>query len=135
MKTYYGYQIKHGEITVDENEARIIRDLFEIYLTGKSLVKVGEEAGLNKTHGFIGRVLANPIYMGTDFYPAIVSIELFEKVQMERERRKNKLGRNFECKPLKMSISTKFQWKNKVKLPRDPLRKASVLYESIEVEV
>ncbi|WP_052327233.1 recombinase family protein [Nosocomiicoccus massiliensis] len=113
MKTYYGYQIIHGEMTVDEKEARIIRDLFEIYLTGNSLVKVGEEAGLNKAHGFIGRILENPIYMGTDSYPEIVSIELYEKVQKERERRKNKLGRNFDCKPLKMSISTKFRWKKK----------------------
>ena len=45
------------------------------------------------THASIGRILENPRYLGTDYYPQLIGEELFERVQCRREKVRAELGR------------------------------------------
>ena len=41
----------------------------------------------------IGRILENPSYLGTEYYPQLIGEELFERVQRRREKVRAELGR------------------------------------------
>jgi len=45
------------------------------------------------THASIGRILENPSYLGTEYYPQLIGEELFERVQRRREKVRAELGR------------------------------------------
>ena len=90
----FGYKVDdRGFIVPDESESENVKLIFELYSTGKYSMKKLEselkERGivtryrLGATH--IGRYLRNPVYCGRSNYPAIVSGELFDKVQKIRK--------------------------------------------------
>lgn len=133
MRVYFGYQMNQGEIETHPKEAAQFKLLYETYLTGLSLVKVGKEVGLTKSHSQIGKMLSNPIYLGKRGYPGIIPPDLFDAVQGEREKRKQQLGRYFEVKEVKLNISDKFRWGHQEVTVTDPLSQANQLYQSIEV--
>ena len=92
----YGYELKGGQLTVVEDEARVIRDTFNLYIeTRKGATYVAKE--LNKryvkkvrlpsdvtrfTTDFVKRILDNPTYMGKIAYGRTVS----EKIEGKRNQ-------------------------------------------------
>lgn len=91
--TPYGYKIKGGKAVIDEEAANQVRQIFEYYLDGESLTTAAGKAGLKMFHGGVSRMLKNPHYLGDDYYPAIIDGETFDKVEAERLRRAESLGR------------------------------------------
>ena len=81
----YGYQVTNGETIVDQEKKDRILTLFDSYLAGLSMVKAAGEAGISR--GIAGRILENPVYLGTEIYPAIVSEEDFYEAQEIRKKR------------------------------------------------
>ena len=82
----YGYKIQDGVVTVDEKAAGQVKVFFEKYISGLSLTVAGEQAGIDKTHSVMGRILKNVNYLGNDTYPAIIDKdiqEIIEKLQIE----------------------------------------------------
>lgn len=134
MKVYYGYQIKEGQMRVQSDAGHKIEKLFKVYLNGKSISQAGKEAGIQKNHSSLGGILNNSVYIGEKGYPAIITAKLFEDTQIERVKRRNKLGRNYTSKRKNFIVPNRFYWKQRDKLPRDPIERAAVLYERIEVE-
>lgn len=55
----YGYRIENGKAVVDETAAGQVRQLFENYLSGDSLKKAAENAGIAGNHGTIKLMLRN----------------------------------------------------------------------------
>lgn len=55
----YGYKIQDGVVTVDEKAAGQVKVFFEKYISGLSLTVAGEQAGIEKTHSVMGRILKN----------------------------------------------------------------------------
>ncbi len=53
----YGYKIQDGVVTVDEKAAGQVKVFFEKYISGLSLTVAGEQAGIEKTHSVMGRIL------------------------------------------------------------------------------
>lgn len=90
----YGYELKDGQLVIVEDEARVIRDTFQIYIeSNKGATYVAKE--LNKRHtkkvklsndvsrftdDFVKRILDNPTYMGKIAYGRTVS----EKIEGKR---------------------------------------------------
>jgi len=84
-----GYEIKDGKTVVHEGEAEMILYAFNAYCDGQSQFNIArhfQEAGYKNGNGrvswrhpAIGRILQNPVYLGDDFYPAIIEQELFDK--------------------------------------------------------
>lgn len=63
----YGYRIENGKAAVDETAAGQVRRLFENYLSGDSLKKAAENAGITGNHGTIKLMLQNRRYFRDDF--------------------------------------------------------------------
>lgn len=90
----YGYELKDGKLIVVEDEARVIRDTFELYVnSGKGATFVAKELNSRYvkklrlpthvdrfTNDFVKRIIDNPIYCGKIAYGRTVS----EKIEGKR---------------------------------------------------
>lgn len=94
----YGYEMKNGYMEVIESEATVVRNIFALYIEGKSLKEIAEtltEQGIvyylekNKWNkNMVSRIIDNLNYVGNDDYPSIISSSDFELATL----RKNKMG-------------------------------------------
>ncbi|WP_416149387.1 recombinase family protein [Salipaludibacillus sp. HK11] len=109
----YGYDIAGDYLEVNQREAKMIRELFDLYLEGKSMHKIAIE--LNERNiaskrkalwqqGTVGYILKNPLYKGTmrynyrknkenyfeveDAVPPIIDKDKFDTVQNLMQKRK-----------------------------------------------
>ena len=131
----YGYRIVDGKAVVDEVQAEQVRTFFEEYISGKSLKAAAEEVGLKIFHGSAGRMLRNKRYLGDDYYPKIIDEDTFEKVEAEKLRRAQMLGRIWEHKPKENSIKKyQFAMPTPDELYDDPFKQAEYVYSLIESE-
>jgi hypothetical protein len=134
--TPFGYIIEEGKAIVNVDDSEKLKQIYNNYLAGDSLMTATKKAGLNLTHSSAGRLLKNPHYIGDDFYPKIIEKDIFEKVQIERENRAKKLGRLYERKKSTVEkqrvvfthgiIEHKFE---------NPIKQAEYAYSLIEIEV
>ena len=70
----YGYKIKNGEVSVVKEEARVLRVLFDNYLSGMSLHSAAENAGLHLPHGSVKKLLTRKRYIGDAYYGGEVRV-------------------------------------------------------------
>lgn len=91
----YGYEIREGRAVVNEEQAGKIIEMCENYLSGMSLINAAASIGLTMSHCGVKRMMFNKRYLGDDFYPAILSEELVNRLDAERKRREKALGRSF----------------------------------------
>lgn len=131
----YGYEVIDGQVRINEEQARTLRQLYQNYLSGMSLRKAAAAVGLNALHTAVKHILENKRYLGDDFYPAIIEKETFDKAADERIRRATALGRmNYSPKENKYRIPTSFRIKDPTKHFEDPKTQAEYLYTLIESE-
>ncbi|MDV7736893.1 serine integrase family protein [Enterococcus casseliflavus] len=132
----YGYKIQDGVVTVDEKTAGQVKVFFEKYLSGLSLTVAGEQAGIDKTHSVMGRILKDVSYLGNDVYPAIIDKEIFDKAEEVRNNRAKDLGRVVELAAFTSPPpKERFKMNNPGnKLPVDPFARSEYLYSLIESE-
>lgn len=98
-----GYQMVNGQITLQEEKAKIVRNIFMDYIAGKSMLAIAKELtdeGIlnannkpNWNHGSVGKILQNVKYQGDDLYPSLIDKEVFIKAQERRAVIERKLGR------------------------------------------
>lgn len=90
-KILYGYQVQNGETAIHPVEAITAARVFTIYEAGLSYQQIADtlngekvpfsqEAPLWNKHK-VKRLLENPRYTGRDGYPALVSQDIFDRVQ------------------------------------------------------
>lgn len=134
--TPYGYKIKNGEIVVDFESAKKVEMLFELYLEDYSLIKAGETVGIKKCHGSISRMLSNKKYIGEFGYPPIISKDIFDKVQIKRAEKAEKLGRNnYTPTVIAKEIHTNFIYLESIEEFDNPFKEAEQKYSLISLEV
>jgi len=98
-----GYRMQDGKIYPEQEKVRVVRKIFQDYLSGTSTYAIAKELtakGIlnanNKAswnHGSIGKILENIKYLGDSLYPQIIETELFEQVKNRRKEQRQKLGR------------------------------------------
>lgn len=88
---FFGYKCGEESFEIYTEQALIVEVIFRFYADGKSLLEIADI--LHKTKVFsprnrptwgkqtLSNILSNPVYLGTEEYPAIISEELFNKVQ------------------------------------------------------
>ncbi|MGB4899093.1 MAG: recombinase family protein [Ignavibacteria bacterium] len=101
----------NGEIHIDEQKSKTVKRIYEDYVTGKSLLAIAKELKedeipnanhkTNWTHGAVGRILENTKYLGDDFYPPLISKELYDKAQTKRKQTETRLGRTIQSNSMK----------------------------------
>lgn len=133
--TLFGYKIKNGRAYIDKEQAAKVQKLFDGYISGLALRAAALEAGIDTFHGSAGRMLQNKKYAGTDYYPAIVDGEIFNKAQEERKNRAVKLGRVREVEDdLPILSPAKFRLKSNEIMFDEPFKQAEYAYSMIESE-
>ncbi len=103
----YGYKVEDKKIVIDERTAPAIRYMFEEYSNGKSKKQIMKELyekgyrtnqGTPLTYNSLQNNLSNKKYIGIydngkirneNYYPPIISKELFEKVQLKLAQHKH----------------------------------------------
>lgn len=132
----YGYKIVEGKAVVDQMEASKLKELFNAYLSGLSLMDAAEKAGIKRYHATIARMLTNKRYLGDEYYPKIIDRDTFYKVEDEKIRRAKMLGRIWDGKPKdEVNKSFRFSMPTPDELYDDPFKQAEYAYSLIESEV
>ena len=127
----YGYKIIDGKAVVDEQEAEVIINIFNGYISGMSLRDAAIHAGKPMVHSMVKRIIRNFCYIGDDFYPAILSRQTFSKANAELIRRAEKHGSKKRLQPPK--IHTEFFLSESTEHYDDPVKQAEYIYSLIEV--
>ena len=83
----YGYRMNNGKIIPDKNEATVVRDIFDLFIGGKSLKAIADSLTAENVLIFEGntiwsknrikRILDDERYIGANSYPPILSDDLF----------------------------------------------------------
>lgn len=90
----YGYKIENGVAVIDEVRGEQIKALFQGYLEGVGLQPLAARTGISKFHAALAKMLEDRRYLGDGYYPSLIDEITFHKVQEERNRRVERLGRN-----------------------------------------
>ena len=85
--TPYGYKIEMGKAVIDQEAVEKIRVFIDYYLNGLSIAESNKRAEIPLSHTSIIKLIKNEIYLGTDYYPPIITAEVFYALQGEHERR------------------------------------------------
>ncbi|MFD1403762.1 recombinase [Robinsoniella peoriensis] len=134
--TPFGYRIENGKAIVNEEQAAQIRTLYEGYLGGLALMEAAKAAGLKLYHGSAKRMMQNRHYLGDDYYPAIISQDIFDAAIDEQQKRAKVLGRVFEPKEAEATLpAMQFTIGRVTQKYEDPFKQAEYAYGLIESEV
>lgn len=128
----YGYRIENGKAVLEPIESDRVRLIFDTYLKTGSLVEVRKASGLDKTHSSFSRILEDPRYRGTDYYPEIIDAKVFEAVQKKRKEVKRKRSKR-QAIPVIPGTRFLLRTMEESEFPEDPSEKAAYIYEKIEV--
>lgn len=95
----YGYGINNGEIVVIEEEAKIVRLIFNEYCLHKALKTIAQEltncqvefyngsCQWNKNN--VARIIENDKYVGANNYPRIITVEQYDKANAIKTQKGN----------------------------------------------
>ncbi len=134
--TPFGYRIENGIAVIDEAAAGKLRMLYDNYLAGMALKEAASQAGIEAYHASVKRLLMTEHYLGDDFYPAIISKEIFDRVQAERVKRAAALGRlDWKLKRKPPKIPTQFSIGAITEYYDNPATQAEYVYSLLNSEV
>ncbi len=135
----YGYKIVRGEALIDSEQALNLRTLFRLYLEGFTIEDAGHDANILKGQTATAKMLSNPIYLGTDFYPRIISDAVFQAAQEERAKRNRHPGNLDLRKLIPVQAASRFRLSALPVLSASPSQRRmpaaelfSAVYDSIE---
>ena len=96
-KVLYGYQIEDGKLTLQPQEAAVVRRVFGLYLEGKLQWEISDTLNADGilysperpvwTKFRIGFILRNQRYIGVDGYPVLIDAEIFQSVQSKLQKK------------------------------------------------
>ncbi|WP_313560232.1 recombinase family protein [Ruminiclostridium cellobioparum] len=82
-----GYKMVNGNIEIQEEQAKIVKRIFNDYINGKSMIAIAKKLtamkvmNANKTpnwnHGSVGKILQNVKYQG-DTVTGIIKVSTFD---------------------------------------------------------
>lgn len=130
--TLFGYVIEDGKAVIDLEAAKVIRNIYDNYLNGMSLINAAKTAGLTTSHCNIKRLLQNKHYLGDKFYPRIIDDTLHSAVAHELERRAIELGRKNRKRENKEIVpAVNFMLPSFEQIYDNPYEKAEYIYSLI----
>lgn len=135
--TPYGYAFVDGKVVIDEEKAAKLRKICENYLGGMSFVAAAADVGLTMTHCGVKGMILNKRYLGDNFYPAILTQETVRRIEEERLKREEALGRERKShrKESKAIVHERFSIPRVPKKYKDPISQAEYVYSLIKSEV
>ena len=92
--TVYGYQFIDGMLQTDEEQSRMVQEIFNVYNSGIPVSRLKDHIeGLEINRVKLNDMLSDKRYMGNENFPKIIEPELFEAVQQMKEERRKAIGK------------------------------------------
>ena len=92
--TVYGYQFIDGMLQTDEEQSRMVQEIFNVYNSGIPVSRLKDHIeGLEINRVKLNDMLSDKRYMGDENFPKIIEPELFEAVQQMKEERRKAIGK------------------------------------------
>lgn len=97
----YGYRIVDGKAVADDiSSSRLLR-FYKNFLSGLPMSAAAKEAGLPVCPSLYPSLFYRAVYIGTDFYPAIMTPSYQLQLQAEYERRRASSNQGRHKRPKK----------------------------------
>ena len=108
----FGYSLIMGKISVNEDEARLVRKIFDLSIAGKSLSQIAESiksqsTGVNINKYKVARILTDKRYLGDDKYMQIIEMDTYNKANEAKSDRTCTPLKNDKAEILGLSIKVK----------------------------
>ena len=91
----FGYTMQKGEIRAEPTESQAVKDIFKLYLNGKSMSEIARQMSINQisyngitfdwNKNMVKRILENEKYLGKDGYPALIDSETFNHANARKK--------------------------------------------------
>lgn len=92
--TVYGYQFIDDMLQTDEEQSRLVQEIFNVYNSGIPVSRLKDHIeGLEINRVKLNDMLSDKRYMGNENFPKIIEPELFEAVQQMKEERRKAIGK------------------------------------------
>lgn len=133
----YGYRVENGRAVIVPEEAAVIRRFFRLYLAGNSIRAAAAKAALPVSQATAVNMIRKTVYLGDDYYPAIIDRKLYQKVSDENTRREQEKKHGAAGKR-EVSVPDRFLFASddlrSLKKKMDPSETASALYELVRAD-
>ena len=93
----FGYTMQKGEIIAEPTEGQAVKDIFKLYLNGKSMSEIARQMSINQisyngitfdwNKNMVKRILENEKYLGKDGYPVLIDNETFNRANARKKSR------------------------------------------------
>ena len=93
----FGYTMKKGEIIAEPTESQAVKDIFKLYLDGKSMSELARQMSISQisyngitfdwNKNMVKRILENEKYLGKDGYPVLIDNETFNRANARKKSR------------------------------------------------
>lgn len=93
-KLSFGYKIENGEVTINQNEQPIVREIFTRYVAGESLKEIANrlnsqpityDIGVDWNKNNVSRILLDRRYVGEKEHPKLIESNDFAKAEEVRK--------------------------------------------------
>ncbi len=92
--TVYGYQFAEGILQIDEEQSRMVQEIFKVYNSGIPVSRLKDHIeGLEINRVRLSDMLSDRRYLGNENFPQIIDQELFEAVQQRKKERRKAIGK------------------------------------------
>lgn len=92
--TVYGYQFIDGMLQTDEEQSRMVQEIFRVYNSGVPVTRLKDHIeGLEINRVRLSDMLSDRRYLGNENFPQIIDQELFESVQQRKKERRKAIGK------------------------------------------
>ena len=86
--TVYGYQFIEGILQIDEEQGRMVQEIFEVYNSGVPVFRLKDHIeGLEINRVRLSDMLSDKGSLGNENFPQIINPVLFEAVQQRKKYR------------------------------------------------
>ena len=89
--------MQKGEIIAEPTESQAVKDIFKLYLDGKSMSEIARQMSISQisyngitfdwNKNMVKRILENEKYLGKDGYPALIDNETFNRANARKKSR------------------------------------------------
>ena len=91
----FGYIMQKGEIIAEPTESQAVKDIFKLYLDGKSMSEIARQMSISQisyngitfdwNKNMVKRILENEKYLGKDGYPVLIDNETFNHANARKK--------------------------------------------------
>ena len=91
----FGYTMQKGEIIAEPTESQVVKDIFKLYLDGKSMSEIARQMSISQVSyngitfdwnkNMVKRILENEKYLGKDGYPVLIDNETFNHANARKK--------------------------------------------------